>query len=47
MDCAAITYSSGHALRRLFERGLAPDAVRRAIEAGEIVADFRTRRTRP
>lgn len=39
MDCITITYS-GHALRRLFERGLAPETVRRAIEAGEIIADY-------
>lgn len=46
MDCTNITFS-GHALRRLFERGIAPECVRHAIEAGEIIADYPDDRPHP
>lgn len=31
---------SGHALRRLFERGIGTDEVRRVLESGETIADY-------
>lgn len=39
MDCISFVFS-GHALRRLFERGIAPARVRLAIEGGEVIATY-------
>lgn len=39
MDCAGVSFS-GHALRRMFERGLNGQAILDTIAGGEIIADY-------
>ena len=39
MKCERVVFSS-HAIQRMFQRGLGPDAVNAVISAGEIVADY-------
>ncbi len=39
MGCAEISYS-GHAIRRMFERGLEMDAVLQVVTSGEVVASY-------
>ena len=39
MDCASVAFS-GHALSRMFERGLQRDAVLDVIRRGEIIAEY-------
>lgn len=37
--CTSITYT-GHALRRMFERGLTKSEVVTTIQSGEVIADY-------
>lgn len=46
MGCGTLAFS-GHAFRRMFERGIAPAAVRTAVDAGEIIADYPDDRPHP
>lgn len=39
MDCAQVRFS-GHAVTRMFERGLSRDDVLTAIRQGEVIADY-------
>lgn len=39
VDCEAISFSR-HALQRMFERAISPDAVRMALMTGEVIADY-------
>lgn len=39
MDCEAIRFSR-HAIERMFKREIPPDAVRRVVVQGEVVADY-------
>ena len=39
MQCNTIHFSS-HAITRMFERGLNPEAIENIINSGEIVADY-------
>ncbi|MDZ7840482.1 MAG: DUF4258 domain-containing protein [Gammaproteobacteria bacterium] len=39
MDCASVLFS-GHALRRMFERGLNQNAILETIEQGEEIAHY-------
>ncbi|MEQ1888291.1 MAG: DUF4258 domain-containing protein [Alphaproteobacteria bacterium] len=39
MECNTLIFS-GHALRRMFERNISPDEVRRAIETGNTIESY-------
>jgi hypothetical protein len=39
MDCSRVVFS-GHALRRMFERGLGTNAILDTIKEGEVIADY-------
>lgn len=39
MHCQELVYS-GHALRRMFERGIGAGDVRSVVESGEIIAEY-------
>jgi len=39
MDCRQIIFS-GHAIRRIFERGIAVSGIREILRVGEIIADY-------
>ena len=39
MECGKITYS-GHAIRRMFERGIAESDVSEVISSGEVIAEY-------
>ena len=39
MNCAAIQHSR-HAFERMFERAIAPDAIRKIVAQGEIIASY-------
>lgn len=39
MDCAEVRFS-GHAVTRLFERGIARDEALTAIRQGDVIADY-------
>jgi hypothetical protein len=39
MECWELIFS-GHAVQRMFERGITTDAVRQVIEAGEIITNY-------
>lgn len=39
MDCADVQFS-GHAIRRMFERGLSRHAILITVRKGEVIADY-------
>lgn len=39
MDCAEVVFS-GHAIRRMFERGLGRDAILDVVRGGEVIAEY-------
>ena len=39
MDCAKVVFT-GHAIRRMFERGLGPDAILDVVRGGEVIAEY-------
>jgi hypothetical protein len=39
MDCSSVLFS-GHALRRMFERGLSKEDVMAALNGGEVLAEY-------
>jgi|HubBroStandDraft_1064217.scaffolds.fasta_scaffold219875_3 hypothetical protein len=39
MDCARVVFS-GHAIMRMFERGIGPDAVLAVVGGGETIAEY-------
>lgn len=39
MECTEIVFS-GHAIRRIFERGLGQDAILKAMQTGEVIAEY-------
>lgn len=39
MRCASIRFS-GHAIRRMFERGLSAESIREVVEQGETINDY-------
>ena len=39
MECTEIVFS-GHAIRRIFERGLGQDAILKAMRTGEVIAEY-------
>lgn len=39
MECRDIWFSR-HAIERMFERGIAPEVVRRVVESGEMIAEY-------
>ena len=46
MKCDKIRFTQ-HALRRMFERSIRPEDVRRVIEAGEVIEDYPDERPYP
>jgi hypothetical protein len=39
MECSSLVFS-GHAVRRMFERGIREDAVLAVIQSGEVIAEY-------
>jgi hypothetical protein len=39
MECSEVTYSR-HALERMFQRGISPEAVSELLQSGEVIASY-------
>lgn len=39
MDCSSVHYSR-HAIERMFQRGLAPEAIAAVLQSGEVIASY-------